>query len=210
MALYGEDGECDLYSSDSCLDGSCRPYGTFEELTGIACVEQLSEVESLPLGAPCSHACGGLLGADGCPAGGLCDPFADDTTCLGFCEFDTPQACSAGSSCFSYAAGDDDFGLCRPGCNPAGVFSGCTAGQTCLPGDMGLFSCFPAPMNAGAGAPCGFTNDCAPGLACANGDHCDNDGSCCSPFCSVALEDCPDGLPCVDIGLGVGICGIPK
>jgi len=211
LAVYGADGGCDPYAMGSCRNGDCRPYGTYEELTGIACVEQPSGVEEVLLGDECEHECGGLLGSDGCPAASLCDPFSEEPICLQLCDPDGNADCGPGSSCFLYAAGPDTFGLCRTGCNPLNEPSGCPNGQNCV-ASKGGFDCQPALDNpAGPGAPCAALNECNATLMCSAFDSLDCGGAgCCTPYCSVALDDCGMGQHCHELDLGVGFCAPPE
>ncbi|MGH1341486.1 MAG: hypothetical protein ACRBN8_08045 [Nannocystales bacterium] len=208
--VHGADGDCDLYSAGTCLDGHCRPYGADEEFTGVACVEQPAEIQPLQRGDPCVHRCGGVLGADACPERSLCDPFSDLPTCVSFCDPDEVFPCEPGSYCFLYTAGVETFGLCHPNCNPLSDPPDCPQGQTCVTGDLeDGFICVPSLPGAGQqGDPCAFLNECAVGLTCA-GDgaaDCEDSGPCCTPFCSVAAGDCPEGEFCEEVALGVGIC----
>ena len=209
-----EDSVCDVVFPESCAIGECRPYGSDEEFTGIGCVQQPPTIRPLNLGDPCTQECGGLLGTNACPSGSTCDPFGEESTCLPFCDQEEDIRCGDGLSCFTYLAGAETFGLCRPGCNPLNEEpSDCPSGQSCLPTDTEAFSCLDATDAVGPGEPCASVNDCVEGLFCANPGQLPSciETACCTPFCSVGLSNCQaPGLACTEIAVGVGICLLPE
>lgn len=214
ISVSEQDPGCDLFSPDSCRDGECRPYGSDEEFEGIGCVEQLSAVPQVGLGEGCTQECGGLLGTNGCPSGSTCDPFGAESRCLPFCDPQANLPCEPGFSCFSYRAGAETFGLCRPGCNPLNEDPpDCPTGQSCLSiSRTEPFSCVGTTGGGGPGAPCASIDNCSPGLACQPPElvpGCGGGGGCCTPFCSVEVGDCPDDLVCSELAVGVGVCLLP-
>lgn len=201
FTVFDADAGCDLYSPTSCRDGDCRPYGDEEGLTDIGCVGQPPAAERLDLGVLCTHECGGLLGADGCPPGSTCDPFADPPTCVEFCDPEEDAFCAGDTSCFEHFAGEKPFGLCRADCNP--LPNDCPGGQNCVPQVDGPATCVD-PGDARPGQVCDNIADCGLNFACVPGLDPDCAGSaCCVELCSVLLNDCTAGSTCLDLGRGV-------
>lgn len=196
---------CNPYlAEERCEQGQCRPYGEIGDLSGVGCIRQ--GPGSLSAGAKCSHSCEGQLGKDACMGRSICDPFSDDPECVLLCgETKETPTCPAEYSCFSHVAGEDSFGICRPGCNP--LVNTCRKGRTCIQGDAG-FHCVPTTDNTGVGDGCKFLNQCAPGLLCVpdSSSGCSGGDGCCGNPCSVGGDDCAKGEVCKEILDGIGGC----
>lgn len=122
---------------------------------------------------------------------GICTPF-----CIGSPEepgcADPNRACTFG--------GDGVLALCLLTCDA--LEQDCPAGQGCYPGPNG-FLCTTDASGEGGGddEPCGFLNDCDPGLMCIPAletADCTSDDGCCTPYCDSGLGNtCPgDGEIC--------------
>jgi hypothetical protein len=140
--------------------------------------------------------------------------------CYAFCMGtpDDPE-CPVGSSCTISGSGVPAY--CIPTCDP--LAQDCDPGLGCyfFGGD---FKCLFAAQNIPAGEPCGFINDCAPGLFCLATEvlpAC-NGSACCGLFCNLDLGDAQceatPGTTCqpfFDDGMAppglelVGVCIVP-
>jgi hypothetical protein len=214
---------CDSFQQD-CPEGEkCVPYASSGgSWDATKCVPIMGGQAT---GEPCVSD-GVAEGTDDCDGTGYCfDVMANDGemigTCYAFCKgsADAPE-CPPSSQCS--ISGDGTITLCIPTCDP--ILQDCNEGTACY-WAYNDFTCIFTTQDIPIGQPCGFINDCAPGLMCVNADvvpACEA-AACCSTFCELgALEDlCPALLPetaCVPFfedGMApaeyehVGICILP-
>jgi hypothetical protein len=214
--------ECDSFLQD-CPDGEkCVPYASAggnwdankcvaimgNQATGEACIS------------------GGVVEAtDDCDGTGFCwHVVGIDGEMLGICHAfcmgspDDPQ-CPPGSNCA--ISSDGPIALCIPTCDP--LLQDCDDGFGCYWAND--FNCIFTAANIPVGQPCGYINDCAPGLACLIAEvvpACEG-SACCSAFCNLELGDAPcdatlAGTACVPFfeeGMAqpshehIGVCILP-
>jgi hypothetical protein len=213
---------CNEYTQD-CPDGEkCVPYASSgNNWDAFKCVAIMGDQAT---GEPCTY--GGIVEAsDDCDEISGCWNVQDLEgealgTCHAFCTgtADNPE-CPEGTSCTLSGSGVPAY--CIPICDP--VAQDCDPGLGCYYGGGG-FQCLISPQNIPAGEPCGFTNDCAPGLMCLDGEllpAC-NGSACCGRFCNLDLGDAQceatPGTACepyfengtAPLGLEhVGVCIVP-
>jgi hypothetical protein len=181
--------ECDVFAHD-CPDGEkCVPYSsTGADWDAHKCVPVTGDQAH---GEPCTYA-GTAEATDDCDENSGCyDVHEVDGeligTCHAFCmgTADDPE-CPPSTSCLISSSGS--LGYCVFACDP--VAQDCGARLGCY-WTGGEFSCTFTSENIPVGEPCGFINDCAPGLLCANTDvlpAC-NGSACCAIFCSLSVGD---------------------
>jgi hypothetical protein len=142
-------------------------------------------------GEPCIYT-GRDAGTDDCDATSLCWNVIEIEgelvgECLPFC-MGSPDGpiCPADSQC--PISGDGTINVCLTTCDP--IAQGCRDGLGCYWASS-EFLCVVSLDDIPSGEPCGFINDCAPGLGCFTAEVLpDCDGSaCCSPFCDLELGD---------------------
>lgn len=188
----GMSGDCDSFEQDCPVGEKCVPF-LDGDATGYKCVEVTG---GQPPGEDCVYG-GPMEATDDCDENGACWGISevDDElvgTCLPFCAgpADMPS-CAEGSHCI---LGSGDIHLCAMGCSP--LQQDCAMDEGCY--WSGQFSCQGTTDNFALGETCGFTNDCAPGLTCANAQFvpgCAGE-DCCIAFCDVGLgDDQCAGLP---------------
>jgi hypothetical protein len=180
---------CDVFAQD-CPDGEkCVPYSsTGGSWDAHKCVPVTGNQAH---GEPCTYA-GTAEATDDCDENSGCyDVHEADGELIGTCHAfcmgtpDDPE-CPPSTSCLISSSGS--LGYCITACDP--VAQDCGAGLGCY-WTGGTFSCVFAAQNIPVGEPCGFINDCAPGLLCANTDvlpAC-NGSACCAIFCSLSVGD---------------------
>jgi hypothetical protein len=181
--------DCDSYAQN-CPDGEkCVPYastgGTWD---AFKCVPVTGEQAT---GEPCSY--GGTVEAtDDCDENGGCWNVKEVDgelvgTCHAFCTGtpDNPE-CAEGTSCWVSASGIPAY--CFYTCDP--VAQDCEPGLGCYHAGVG-FQCIFTTQNIPEGQPCGYVNDCAPGLVCLTAEvlpAC-NGSACCGRWCDHGLGD---------------------
>ena len=177
------------------------------------------------LGDPCDIEGGKYTGLDNCGVGYICLLTDDDGkggTCIEFC--DGNMICpKSGAKCAVY--NDGSLPICLKNCDP--LVQDCDVGQGCYPSGGETFVCFKTSVGVGEGGQgdgCNYTNQCQPGLMCANAAAvvgCADQNGCCSPFCDVdeGSGPCQAGEECVayfEAGSApagyedVGVCVIPS
>lgn len=191
------EGACDLATNTCGLEegDACDPYAQ-DCLSGLKCDvgEDPPVCVELPpdpkgIGEACSTT------DDDCDAGGVCRSIGEPGVgkCYPLCSgsADEPICESNDRICISSV----NPHLCLYGCDP--LLQDCGAGEGCYPiADQEVFVCVWASQNTPLGEPCGFINDCAPGLGCY-----DN----CAEFCEVANP--PVDCNCDELFAGIGLCG---
>lgn len=213
---------CDPFAQN-CPDGEkCVPYaptgGTWD---ANKCVPILGDGAT---GEPCTSA-GVAEATDDCDASGVCWNVTEiDGELVGMCQpFCTGTAddasCPDGWHCELY--GDGSRTICELACDP--LTQECPAGRGCY-WSADNFSCINNGDDIAVGEPCGYVNDCAPGLICVAPEALPScaGASCCTSYCDLALGDAScDVLPgtvCVQfyedgtapVGLeNVGTCTVP-
>jgi hypothetical protein len=180
---------CDPYTQD-CPDGEkCVPYASSgDSWDEFKCVLVTGDQAT---GEPCTYG-GRVEATDDCDELGGCWSVQDIEgeaigTCHAFC-MGTPDdpVCPANSSCWISGSGIPAY--CIPTCDP--VAQDCGPGLGCYY-QGGDFKCLVGTQNIPAGEPCGYTNDCAPGLICSATEvlpAC-NGSACCALFCNLDLGD---------------------
>jgi hypothetical protein len=207
---------CDPFLQD-CPDGEkCAAYQSVGDTWDAnKCVELKGQLE---VGEVCQYD-GAVAGTDDCGVGIMCyQTNAEGVgTCTDLCD-GTPQnpICDPGYNCS--ISNEGSLNLCLPACNP--LLQDCDIeGAGCF-WDGALFNCDPA-GDIPEGEPCGYINDCSPGMLCANADSlpaCAG-ASCCAGFCDMDDPNCQiAGTECVAFfeegaaipGLeNVGVCVLP-
>lgn len=213
------EGFCDSFDQ-VCSDGEkCVPYAIDggELPNANKCVPVLGDGQP---GDPCSFD-GVVAATDSCNALSRCLVQDGSTmgTCVAFCT-GTPESpvCEGDSQCVM--GFDGSVADCLPQCHPATPpYFACSEGMGCY-WSGAAFECLSGAGSLGAGEPCEFVNDCAPGHLCGEAamvPGCQGTG-CCVPFC-LLLEGCQQpGSECVPffepgaapLGLGdLGVCVVP-
>ena len=216
---FGAVSECDPFLQD-CPEGEkCVPYGsTGGNWDANKCV---AVTGSGAAGDTCTY--GGVVEAtDDCDENTHCWDVMDvDGMAIGVCtEFCTGTAddpvCPPDTSCL--IANDGSINMCIQTCDP--LLQDCGAGLACFWANND-FNCIFTTQDIPLGEPCGFINDCAPGLGCLSAEvmpNC-NGSACCGSFCDLTAADCPqEGTECTEFfeeGMAppgyedVGVCIIP-
>lgn len=213
---------CDPWAQDCPVGEKCVPYGTSGNTWDAhKCVPVTGDQAP---GEPCIY--DGLEAAtDDCDASGMCWNAIDVDgelvgECAPFCmgSADRPE-CPEGRYC--PIAGDGTINVCIETCDP--VAQGCDAGLGCYWTSQ-AFACVFMLDDIPVGDPCGFVNDCAAGLMCANAESVPdcNGASCCAAYCDINLGDpqceAAPGTSCVpffEAGMAppeyehVGVCVLP-
>jgi hypothetical protein len=212
--------ECDLFSQD-CSDGmKCTASSTDGVSWNTSKCVDVAPNPGKP-GDPCTVEAPLVSGKDTCDKGSMCWDIDKDTlmgTCVALCtgSFENPQ-CTPGSSCL--LADDGYLNLCIPSCDP--LAQDCAPMEVCVPVN-GEFLCLPAVGDAPQNAPCTFSEECSPGLACSHpalASECDPMVSgCCLPFCDLSNPMCTNQgavcLPWYEMGMAppgfenLGICAL--
>ncbi len=193
---------CDLWQQDCPMGDKCVPFANDATGTwsGVRCTEVADDPAAL--GESCQVEGSAVSGIDDCEFGTLC-MFVDVQTSVGTCVAmcggtQIDPICPEQTSCF--VTGDGVLNLCLSACDP---FAGpCGTAAACVPSEEG-FVCMPhVPEPVGDGVGCNYAEDCAPGLACVDGEltSCD-DERCCTTLCDLSVPDpnsqCPGaGLVC--------------
>ena len=198
--------ECSLWEQDCPRGEKCMPWANDGGSAWNA--TRCSPIAENPagVGEPCVVEGSGVSGIDDCELGAMCwyvDPETNEGTCVALCV-GTPENPMCEQPATYCAQSSGPLALCLPTCNPLSP-EDCHEGQTCIPG-FSDFTCAPIPGDTtGYGEPCEFINECAPGLACLDGETvgCE-DASCCAAFCDLTAGNpnpsCPDaamGQTCV-------------
>ncbi|KIG17433.1 hypothetical protein DB30_03352 [Enhygromyxa salina] len=192
-----DDTQCDPWAQD-CPEGEkCVPYGSTggnwdankcvvvdgDGQPGDSCTYTGTASASDSCGAD-SH-CWDVMDVDG-QAVGVCTPFCDGSP-------DDP-ICGPGTSCL--VANEGSITLCIETCDP--LLQACDEGLGCFWANND-FNCIFTAGDIAESEPCGFVNDCAPGLLCTAGDvlpACAG-SNCCTAYCDLASPECPvEGTEC--------------
>jgi len=130
---------------------------------------------------------------DDCAPGLYCDASTSPAVCVELCAQEPADTCSAGGVCALSLPVADGVQMCAQVCDP--VAQDCERdGFACYPSRWGP-SCAQiggGGDTVGEGAPCGFANECDPGLACLRVGQAWSCFQICDPFvaygggCSVA------------------------
>ena len=173
-------------------------------------------------GDPCTY--GSFTATDDCDAEHLCwDVENVDGVDIGVCtalcggSANNPT-CSPNTSCVLLGAAS--VPLCLSTCDP--LLQDCAEGEGCY-WDLNdsTFACFPTAENIPLNEPCGFTNDCAPGMMCITAEVLPDcaGAACCGSFCDLADPACPaPGTKCsafFEMNMAppgyqnIGVCIIP-
>jgi hypothetical protein len=180
---------CDPFAQD-CPDGEkCVPYSpTGSDYFGAnKCVPVTGDQAP---GEPCTYD-GTAAATDDCDENSACgNVYEVDGELVGYCMafcMGTPDdpVCPPDYSCTICSGGCPNF--CVDSCDP--LAQDCNPGLACYWVGNG-FNCLP-PNNIPAGEPCGFVNDCAPGLVCLTAEvlpAC-NGSACCGRWCDHGLGD---------------------
>jgi hypothetical protein len=181
--------ECDPFLQD-CYDGEkCVPYASSgDSWDAFKCVLVTGDQAT---GEPCTY--GGIVDAsDDCDELSGCWNLQDVEgelvgTCHAFCMGTADDSvCPAGSTCWISGSGIPSY--CIPTCDP--VAQDCGPGLGCYLSGVS-FQCLLGTQNIPVGEPCGFINDCAPGLTCLAAEvfpTC-NGSACCATWCNHELGD---------------------
>jgi hypothetical protein len=211
---------CDPFAQDCEPGQKCVPYGsTGGNWDANKCVPVLGDGK---VGDPCTYD-GVVEATDSCDATSMCWNLADVDgeligTCAAFCSgtADNPE-CPVGSSCSISC--DGSLNVCHKNCDP--LLQDCL-GLGCY-WTSGSFECvFTGGDGLNEGDPCGFINDCSPGLACVTAEalpSCEG-SACCSAFCDLAGPNCTlpgtECAPWFEEGMAppewedVGVCLAPS
>jgi hypothetical protein len=202
-------GACDLLDRSSCGG------------EGQGCVFALPDADAEQPEAQCQPVGTGREGA-ACSSSADCGPGLDCTARDGHgqchrycCAPNTRLGCPAGQFCaiaLTDARGEPTPVYLCDRCDTCDLRdpNACGAGLGCnlLPGLRGCRACLPAGTHA-PGEACEYSNDCAPGAACARTA---SGNQACLAFCDLdASGTCPDDTRCIDTGddtlpAGVGLC----
>lgn len=183
--------QCDPWVQD-CKEGEkCVPYGSTggnwdankcvpvegDGQPGDACTYTGTSSATDDCG-PDSH-CWDVMDVDG-QSMGVCTPF-----CAG--NPDSP-ICGPGTSCL--VANEGSITLCIETCDP--LLQACSDGLGCFWANNDFHCIFTAGDIPDA-EPCGFVNDCAPGLLCTTAEVLPScaGSSCCTSYCDLASPECP-------------------
>lgn len=153
----------------------------------------------------------GGCGFDDCDQGLVCPRGDEAAICIPICTV-VDTSCPGQRSCVDVVG--PPVGVCAPSCD--------LLEQNCLDPEHGCYELGMGPVcesvanNAGLYDPCEFANACAPGLTCVSPDSvagCMTMGAgrgCCTPYCSIADDACPDGLQCTFADItgapDIGVC----
>jgi hypothetical protein len=179
--------DCDPLAQDCPVGEKCVPYSTTgSNWDDHKCVPVMGD--QVP-GEPCSY--GGVIEAtDDCDAASFCWDVQDvDGEIVGICHafcVDESFDCPPGSACWI----GNVVTFCEPTCDP--VAQDCGSGLGCYWVNNG-FSCIFTTQDIALGEPCGYINDCAPGLGCLSSEvfpACAG-SACCGAWCNLALGDAP-------------------
>ena len=215
------DGEhaCDPWVQD-CPDGEkCVPYGsTGGNWDANKCVPVLGDGQA---GDTCTWD-GTSVATDSCGPDTYCwDVVELEGELVGVCtEFctGTPDdpICDQESSCVIVNEGS--ITLCIDTCDP--LLQACGEGLGCF-WTNNDFNCVFTAGDIAEAQPCGYVNDCAPGLVCASSSvlpSCEGT-DCCTAYCDLSDPDCPDAAtecaPFFDEGtappnyVDIGVCILP-
>ncbi|WP_244923998.1 ribulose phosphate epimerase [Enhygromyxa salina] len=196
LDLVGEE-QCDPWAQD-CQEGEkCVPYGSTggnwdnnkcvpvegDGQPGDTCVYGGTAAATDDCGAD-SH-CWDVMDVDG-QAVGVCTPFCSGNP-------DSP-ICGPGTSCL--VANEGSITLCIETCDP--LLQACSEGLGCFWANN-EFNCIFTAGDIPEAEPCGFVNDCAPGLLCTTGEvlpSCTG-SNCCTAYCELSSPECPvEGTEC--------------
>ena len=216
--VMGEDvpaaNSCDPWLQD-CPEGEkCAAYAMGDTWDSNKCVPVTGDGVA---GDMCTYD-GAVLGTDDCALRHMCYYTTDGVgTCIPLCTGSPDnKMCPDGFNCS--VSNDGSLLLCVYNCNP--LLQDCEPAGTGCFWDGELFNCDPA-GDIPEAEPCGYINDCSPGLICLDAatlPSC-NGAACCSAYCDITDPVClVAGTECVTFwdpgteppGLeSVGICVLP-
>ncbi|MCY1061576.1 ribulose phosphate epimerase [Nannocystis sp. SCPEA4] len=193
--------ECSVWQQNCPRGLKCVPYsadgdGAWDSLRCVPIAPDPGQP-----GQPCTVEGSAATGIDTCDLGVMCWDVDADTlsgTCVAMCEGSPREPVCADPATACASGNDGVLNVCLPACDP--LAQDCAADELCIAfGDD--FTCNPD----GSGDegqlfdPCGFVNDCDPGLFCAApaaASECDpNAAGCCLPYCDLDLPPkCPGAL----------------
>ena len=146
-------------------------------------------------------------GFDDCGVGQVCPRDAGSAVCAGLCTT-TNLGCDDGGTCVDVLGPGGAVGACAPICDL--VEQNCLgAGRACYLDLVPV--CAPA-GEVGQNGLCAFLNQCAPGYGCVPGASISAcmGMDCCTEFCTVGEDTCPEPLSCVSLIIPeapmVGVC----
>ncbi len=179
---------CDVWSQD-CPDGEkCVAYASAgASWDANKCVAVTGDAAT---GDPCTYG-GAAASTDDCDADNWCwDVDAENAgTCTPFCEGtpDNPM-CGPGQSCS--IANNGSITLCLTSCDP--LLQDCAIDGTGCFWDSTGFVCANATSDIPLQEPCGFINDCTPGLVCLAPESFPScaGASCCGEYCDLSDPVC--------------------
>jgi hypothetical protein len=171
-----------------CPEGEkCVPYPSSGEPVPDATKCVFISGEQSP-GEPCTMP-DPIAANDDCDEASICWDRLDGEhgTCRAFCtgSVDYP-ICGPGEVCFLAYQGS--VNVCVSGCDP--LLQDCGAGFGCYYTGQ-VFACSVTSAGIEVGEPCGFIDDCNPGLLCTDADAVPgcSSASCCTPYCDPSLGD---------------------
>ena len=210
---------CDPWAQD-CPEGEkCVPYGsTGGNWDANKCVPVVGDGE---IGDSCTWD-GTSAATDSCGQGSHCWDVAEVDgelvgVCTAFCAGNADDPiCAQGSSCV--IANEGSITLCIATCDP--LLQECGEGLGCF-WTNNDFNCVFTAGEIAEAEPCGYINDCAPGLLCTSSavlPSCDGT-DCCTAYCDLSDPSCPvAGTECTsffDEGTApptyedIGVCILP-
>ena len=186
----GTGGGCDSFAQDCPTGEKCVAYAsTGERRDANKCAPVLGE---LPAGEACSYA-NPVEATDNCDEDSACwDLHEADGEWAGVCRShctgsaDDPACPAPGDGCL--ITGEGSVSLCVSRCDP--LLQPCAEGSACVwSGDD--FLCTATADPKPLAEPCGFINDCDPGLFCLDAELLEGCAghACCTPYCAVELGD---------------------
>jgi len=182
--------ECSQWDQDCPRGEKCVPWANNggSVWNGTRCSPVAEDPAAV--GEPCTVEGNAVSGVDNCDFGSMCFYVDSDTlegTCVEQCTGspENPE-CPEAHSCQQNANGD--LLVCLPWCNP--LADDCDPGFKCLAFSGSAFTCVPSADESGPGEACEFSNSCAPGLTCLDGEAvgCD-DVQCCTAFCDLTAGE---------------------
>jgi hypothetical protein len=183
MAVHACQHDRDPERSDCPAGEKCMPHGT--DLWEDGCFP-LADTP-LEIGASCEDE-DQLDGLDPCVAGSMCILQDGGQVCSPFCTFtDGDYTCpSDDQSCTLGSAQGNRW--CLDNCDP--LASNCADG-TCNYVGNGFLCTFTGTKQYGE--PCAFDHECDSGMGCVAQTEIEGcDGGCCTPYCSVGGDPCPE------------------
>lgn len=199
----GDGSECSFLAQDCPAGWKCAPWAedggsAFNAAKCVPIVEDPAQE-----GEPCQVVGSGTSGVDDCDLGLICWYVVPQTgvgSCVPLCQGSWVDfyCVDPGQLCDVFA--DASLAICIEICDP--LAPACAPEESCLPDYWGGWACgndHSGDMGA-LGDPCSQTNECDPGLVCADaqsvphGEACADASGCCSELCD--LTDPAGDLQC--------------